>query len=143
MKRALKRMFDGIVERAKETLLKDGHHKPIVLLIGGTKNKPEITTTIPIKSTSDDEVRRVVKLFQGIGAIGYMTVSEEATTERDIFKPSQKPEKKEAIFVGLYTQDFQKAVMFIFERRGKEIVFTDEIPVVPLPGGPLLGINLN
>jgi len=125
MKRSLKRMFDGIVERAKETLLKDGHHKPIVLLIGGTKKELEIIDTISIKSTSDDEVRGIGELFRRTdGAIGYITISAGTTTERVLFKPSQHPEKKEALFVSLETEDFQKiAMMFVFERRGKEIVF--------------------
>lgn len=143
MKRALKKIFDEIVEKiAKESLLKHGHQYPIVLLIGGTKNEPEITKTIPIKkSTSDDEVRRIVELFRRTdGAFGYMTVNDGTTTVR---RPSQHPEKKEAILVGLYTPDFQKAVMFVFERRGKEIVFTDEVPMQPLTGEPLQGINLN
>ena len=141
MKMSLKNLFDGAVETAKENLVRDGSLVPVVLLITGNKHDPKVGEVIPIKADSDKEKDQVLRAVRGriqrTGAFGYITINEswiiiKAKDDPPIFvKPSQHSERKEALFVGLFTYDFHRAVTIIFERRGDKIVFTEEIPIAP------------
>ena len=141
MKMSLKNLFDGTTETAKQNLVRDGSVVPVVLLITGNKHNPQVGDIIPIQADSDDEKDQVMRGVQGLilrrGAFGYITISEswiiiKTTKDPPIsVKPSKHPESKEALFVGLFTYDFHKAIAMIFERRGDKIVFTEEIPVAP------------
>lgn len=140
MKMSLKSLFDASVETAKENLVRDGSVVPVVLLITGNKHNPQVGEIIPIEADSDDEKDQVLQAVRGrilrTGAFGYITINESwiiiKTKDPPIsVKPSKHPESKEALFVGLFTFDFHKAIAMIFERRRDKIVFTQEIPVAP------------
>jgi hypothetical protein len=144
MKETLDRLFEQFVQIAKENLLKSGSLAPFVFLLSGPREKPQIAEIVDLfyKTEADKDLlaKRIEMLIQRTGAWGYLIVNESWVLDGDDFPdgelprdilPSQHPLRREAVWVALFTYEYHRGVAALFERQGKHIVFTKEIPMEP------------
>ena len=143
-----KKILDNIFERffqiAKDNLKKDSYLSPLVFLLRGPYEQPESDIVVEMRFKTEEDknllARRIENLIQSSGAWGYVLLNEAWLLASDDFPgqklpteapPSQHAKRREAVWVALFTYDYHIGKAAIFERRTKQIVFTQEITMQP------------
>ena len=141
-KEVLDRLFDQFFHKAKKNLQKEGSLHQCVFLLTGSKDQPKIAGVVEMKFKTENDKNRIAKGIEEIikttGCWGYVMVNEVWLLASDDFtggkmphgaRPSQHSKRREAVWVALFTYDYHRGGAAIFERKGKKIRFTTEVPI--------------
>ena len=108
------------------------HH---ILLLSGSTKQPEITPFVMTFETEADKaplIEHLKALIQEYKAWGYLIVYEVWLAEKSgQTQSAHPPERREALVVAVITHDRRRGTAAVFERRGEQIVFTEDIAIGP------------
>lgn len=137
-------LLDRCLKGTRQALQENGAIDHHILLLAGRTKQPDITPFVMTFETEADKaplIEHLKALIQAHKAWGYLIVCEVWLAER-VEKPgqtrsAQPRQPREALVVAVITHNYQRGTAAIFEHRGEQVVFTEDIAIAP--GMALLG----